>query len=534
VLPSDKYFLRYLPSHMIKAGMIDDVEAMYEDYIFFETQVNVLGGPVESIEQFLLDVRLMIKLKIVERDRMPQSFRIMTVNLLTMASDIGRWDELKQVVRAFFVLGEALQVLSHWNEAVDVFMHASSICTAAGRGEDDPDMAKVNRLLLNNVIVPLSFVPSNSPDRLRLKYRNELLNSNFSGCNGIPLELESHEGKAICQSAEQHGGSTGCYFYNACIGTIEGALLAKYDGERIEIVERDGCVEGTIIHFPQIVQNMQNRQLANETPVEGMPLIIYNYTLKPNKTARSKYNLGDISSFTIDKEDGSISPKSAPHLVVGTGKLPLNFVSRDSPCRLIFENLHRKNRLYGNDSCGLFPLGRVISHPGKSIICSHTMKVDEIFTSFMGLGSEDEVGEGISLCLRNGQLSLPNGLGLFYLSCGSVRPGEQLLACMPYDPKKRNCVGMFLELMGLFEMQVNDDGSLSPVNAPHFALGTTCLGNANTLVSPELMKEAAAESFPQKQSLRYRLSLAVFSVLVALLPLLIRFKVIVPSKPKAY
>ena len=191
--PSDQYFLRYLPSHMIKAGMIAEVEAMYEDYNFFETQVKVLGGPVECVEQFLLDVRLTTKLGLVKKCAIMQSFRVVIVNLLTIASEIGdNWDDLKLVVRAFFVLGEALQFQSHWDEAVDVFMHASSICTAARRPDNDLDMAKVNRLLSNNVIVNLSLVHKNSPRRLRLKYKNELLSSHISGFDGVPLELEAH------------------------------------------------------------------------------------------------------------------------------------------------------------------------------------------------------------------------------------------------------------------------------------------------------------------------------------------------------
>lgn len=215
--------------------------------------------------------------------------------------------------------------------------------------------------------------------------------------------------------------------------------------------------------------------------------------------------------------------------------MPFSFVARDSPCRLIFENLLRKDsRTCGDDSFGLKPLGRVISHPGKSITCAASVFIVGIEISHFGIGSEEEIGEGITLYLRNNdQLSLSMGLGLFYVATPEVTAGIQLLAILHYDSKNRSFIGWAIEYFGFYAVKVNEDGSISPKNAPHLALGTSCLGNANNLISPELMKQAAAESCPSKLSLIARIQHKFFAWLILLIPLLVRLKICQPTKPKS-
>eukprot|EP00588_Corethron_pennatum_P034102 CAMPEP_0194349516 /NCGR_PEP_ID=MMETSP0171-20130528/107136_1 /TAXON_ID=218684 /ORGANISM="Corethron pennatum, Strain L29A3" /LENGTH=243 /DNA_ID=CAMNT_0039116977 /DNA_START=2141 /DNA_END=2872 /DNA_ORIENTATION=- len=183
----------------------------------------------------------------------------------------------------------------------------------------------------------------------------------------------------------------------------------------------------------------------------------------------------------IINEDRSMSPKLCPTLCIGVSTYPMVLlVARDSPNRAIFkyssELLREKGAEGNNISLDL------ISHPNCALVPAldqHVMKSGCISYSYLGIGpAENALKARFS---KRNEIIFEIGGGLLMRAVSNSLAFGNFIICTKDE---------FLMARRGQQFMVNEEGSISPVEAPHLALGFQVPGKANTIVSDELIAVA--------------------------------------------
>jgi len=251
------------------------------------------------------------------------------------------------------------------------------------------------------------------------------------------MELSSHPGKGIVDMDEFIGTNCGVHF--AGIGPKEGSACMIREGKNL-------C------------------SITNGVPFRCYNQIVNGYPVVWDDSDKQAKQNGEW----LIRDDDKIAPVQAPHLCLGTSpQCLLHLVSRDSPNRLTFQNhaelKESQNQVFSKDRKGI-PL-ILSSHQNCCILYRNIdpvvidIQFIKVAVLFIGGPLESSVLARFS---KNNELVL-DGHGGFVLramynilkegnivtatrdNCDQPRPGQ------PY--------------------QVNDDGSISPIEAPHLVLG---------------------------------------------------------------
>jgi len=283
-------------------------------------------------------------------------------------------------------------------------------------------------------------VPVTSQYCIKLKYAKKFNEYDY-GPSGLPLELSSHPHKGIAYLSTYLGATNalkklGIFF--AGIGPKEGSACVIREGNLLQCVKNNDILR------------------SYHKPVNGTA-VLWN-----SADEHAKQNSG-----WIIRQDGKVSPEQAPHLCLGA--LPqcgLHLVSRDSQNRLTFEyHLELKesqNNLIPNDKKGI-PL-TLSSHPNCGVVYrseSPTFEVHNFTVVHLCIGGPSE-SSALARFSKSKELVLDEHGGIvMFVVGGLLERGRGVIA------KRYNCD----QPRPGQPFQVNDDGSISPVDAPHIALG---------------------------------------------------------------
>ena len=198
-----------------------------------------------------------------------------------------------------------------------------------------------------------------------------------------------------------------------------------------------------------------------------------------------------LGSHLVINEGGEISPKGYPSIALGFGDPPIFLVPRDSPNRVILqygsELKHNMLPQVGydpiTDQSKIFSF-ELRSHPGQSIVRSQRdVKVGKCTMNSLRIGPIDK---GIKLSHDGRILACANTGLVMKVPTSEVCAGSILILYKETSKSATIAKGEGCDFT------INDDGSISPLNAPHLAIGTPIQGNTNNLVSAE--QKALAES----------------------------------------
>jgi len=242
-------------------------------------------------------------------------------------------------------------------------------------------------------------------------------------------------------------------------------MKVSYDGNFIKRIE-DGAVMDVI--------GSSLRGWLNE----GVEL-----TLRPgpiNDKKRSEHlKASNYSQRFVINEDGTVSTARCSNLVLGLSYFPkLYLVDRMSPNRAVFKNvdaLHQSRNSPGYSDAEGIKL-ELISHPTYAIAPTSARIVIRFGSGFikLGLGSEENalrvvyrINKFIIQSCNNSYLShkLPASFA-----------GNQIIAIGGDKPNFSESLFTKFVLMNFIwgkwtEFSLNGDGTISPLNAPHLALG---------------------------------------------------------------
>ena len=291
----------------------------------------------------------------------------------------------------------------------------------------------------------------------------------------VPLELRSHPGMAIVPlypdlTARSYMMLGLKNYTELGIGPVKQALDISV-AERT-IFQRD--VDGALM------------ALGSGIVEVGSPVLL---------TSGNKDDISLKISHFIVHDDGSISPKEAPHLVIGIFSLPkVTLVPRDSSHRFIFEKskdlaLSAKRALGSSEGVDLI----LKSHPNLAVVQAmepynqeNIMRVMELGVgpkeNALRLSFEDvgyETSENQILLLKrptDGFVLLPFDRRLF--------AGNRMIMTK-YEVDSFLITAMIANDC-MLTFTLNEEGSISPRNAPHLTLGSTNLaGHVDHIITKE-------------------------------------------------
>jgi len=304
-------------------------------------------------------------------------------------------------------------------------------------------------------------VPETSQYCVKLKYSKQLADFDY-GPTGLPLELSSHPGKGIARvedflkAQSEYINRKGLCF--AAIGPKEGSLRVIRQGNSIR------CTQSNC--FFRIYHSI----------VDGAPLV----WSSPEEKVEAK-------AEWIIRDDGKVSPVQATNLCLGTSPLcHLHLVEKDSSNQIIFENYlelkETQNHVHRSERKRI-PL-KLSSHPSCGIryrvgTPNWDIQFITIFPLFIGGGPEEKsIRARLS---EKGEIILDETGKCVVRAVGNIlEDGNAMIGTIDNSDQPRP--GQ--------PFQVNDNGSISPVEAPHLVLGFPQVGTVSNALSSEIKKKS--------------------------------------------
>mmetsp|Transcript_41956 Transcript_41956/g.98324 ORF Transcript_41956/g.98324 Transcript_41956/m.98324 type:complete len:423 (-) Transcript_41956:713-1981(-) len=375
------------------------------------------------------------------------SIMLMIGNLLPdFGYSLQSMESKVEMGHAFTLLGVTWQSFALWHESLECFNNALKIFQSIDLDENHPYIISTMKHIDVFAVLPVFLVPVTSQYCIKLKYAKKFNEYDY-GPSGLPLELSSHPGKGILSTCDFLGPQTNSRLCKnfVGIGPKEGSVCVIREGNLL----RWSKTNQTLRCFLQFIS--------------GSPLVWDDS--EEQATQKGEWII----------RDDKIASLQAPHLCVGTTpQCHLHLVPRDSRNRLVFENhvelRESQNQIIPKDRKGI-PL-TLSSHPNCCIIYrsfdpiidikSHpTIDIKSITVASLFIGGPLE-SSALARFSKNGELVLDEHGGLVMRTVFNIL-SEGIAVTGTRDNCDQPRLGQ--------PFQVNDDGSISPVEAPHFVLG---------------------------------------------------------------
>jgi len=471
---NDGHIFAYYPLHILQSNLLTKAFILLSNQSFISTRLQVMGME-EGIRRQMQDIELFqIKSSNVKMPHMLKNKKNIIMELVNSAvfaivsfssSCIDSGCEMHSVkfiswlkARGLVIVGAATQKFHLWNISLDCFSKAMKYLKFGGFSTSHPDFLLTLRYIDAATLFPVQLVLKDSPHRIVLKYAASLREGNVS-TTGLPLVLSSHPGHAIVPIMDHYDYlPVFGYFCGLGIGSAESAMKVSYDNQFITRIE-DGAV----------------MTVFNDWLNEGIEIEI-----KPGPTSKREHfqqiNKSSASKRFIINENGTVSTATKPNLVLGLGYYPkLYLVDRFSANRAIFKNVDAL--LQSDQSCFAdngngngIPL-ELASHPKYAVTSRSSFIPTRLSVGQMKLGIGPEEN-ALKVVYRKNKLIVvgPNNFHL----C-SPYAGSSILLTGSKIPYASQPLLLKLLIFFLFDkmsdFSINNDGTISPLNAPHLALG---------------------------------------------------------------
>eukprot|EP00588_Corethron_pennatum_P011457 CAMPEP_0194270880 /NCGR_PEP_ID=MMETSP0169-20130528/4788_1 /TAXON_ID=218684 /ORGANISM="Corethron pennatum, Strain L29A3" /LENGTH=1053 /DNA_ID=CAMNT_0039013083 /DNA_START=309 /DNA_END=3467 /DNA_ORIENTATION=+ len=476
----DGHMFLFYPRHLIKGDLLPDSYQLLNNPNFIACRLQGLGM-VDGVKNHMQDIVLLHK-EVLKVKRMPEKYEIDYYNITDLINSIVfavvsfnstihsihdapiHFTQIENVVRArgLIKIGLAIQGLHLWNIAMDCFTKALQQLKFANLPVTHPDMKCIAKCIEAVTLRPVRLVPKKSSDILVLKY-GAVLRARTKSC-GVPLELISHPGHGIVPmtSESEYLSSWGSFCFLG-ISTSESSIQVQYDGDFITRVD-----DGTVMN------------VSAGWLYEGMALAIV--PGPKNESERKKQlKMTNGSRRFIINHDGTISVANRPDLVLGISRNPnLYLVDRYSPNRAIFKNVE-KIRQSSNDSkeiedCDGIKLELKSHAPYTIMPINKDVLVNDIFQSsfrVLGLGPSEDA---LQVIYRKNKIIVRNHNNYFlslHFPGHFAGNGVNIVGSALDSWLTIWFVKIWTEVIArkLVDFSINNDGTISPLNAPHLVLG---------------------------------------------------------------
>lgn len=458
----DSHMLHWLPHHMIKARKIKEVFKLLMSKNFLRDRLEFLGI-LEGTKKYAFDIRALKKLKIssqegenslIYNESIANKGELIAVLLLigNYLSDISTSvlskDSKVEIGHALVFLGVTEQGFAMWEESFKCFQKGMNIFQAMGLEEYHPFMVSAMGHINSLSVKPMILLPENSENCIRLKYAQKLRDGEY-GPSGLPLELSSSPGKGLVR------------FDQFCLG------IPNFPPKSRNIVAGIGPKEGFInatLKGNYLRCTQDGALLSTFNSVAPGSGTIWNYDFDQTK----------VKGEWIIREDGKISLVHAPNLCLGScTNTFLGIVARNSLNRAIFKN---SKRLKESQVMGGGKDKRAISLVLKSAVNCGIVASKE-FPRFDTAASRTLVPLFFGPTEETLSARFTENQEIFIVDFGGIvlRAGFDILRIGNFVQGTRdNCENPRLGT----QFEINDDGSISPVKAPHLALGFPEIGTS--------------------------------------------------------
>jgi len=474
----DGHIYTYYPQHIIKGDLPEKAFNILNNQKFISTRLEVMGTD-EAIHIHMQDIELLEK-KYLCYAKLPSTRKSSKDAIMELVNSIvfatvsfdhsSRYIENSTDIhgvkmnnclkaRGLVIIGAAIQKFHLWNISMDCFSKAYQYLKFADFPSTHPEVTRIVRYIDTATLFPLLLVAKNSHQRITLKHSESLRSGNV--LSGVPLVLSSHPGRAIVplKNDFDHYPLLG-YFCFLGIGSEESAMKVTHDGDFITRIE-DGAVMNVAQGWLQ----------------EGVDL-----ALKPGprseKERREQLKMTNGSRRFVINEDGTVSPKNCQNLVLGLCFHPKLFlVDRFSQNRAVFKNIDvllKKKESDDDDDAVMLEL---LSHPNFAITPISTLVSHNLAAGCghmkLGLGPKEN---SIKVVYRKNKIivSASNYFFLCLYFYGAFA-GNQVMLVGSETPIEHNFLKRIsIKIYRLFlfsDFFINEDGTISPSNAPHLALG---------------------------------------------------------------
>jgi len=461
-LSDSSFVAMYMPRHLIWANEFDRAALILKDNSFFHFRMSLLceQDAEETMRLFLVDLNEFEKCCRFQKSAyLPQLYHMQMQILRSSVKqhNSSDWSIVNSYARAFVLLALELLKQSIWPLALDCLCEAEVLC------QSSPSICvikeKVQHIFNLTSMKCIVLVSRLSPNRLMFNECERLLMANRQTLVETDLTVTTpNDGlvRAVVKgSTEMHSAAR---FAHVNVGPKESAINFTFNGSTF--VTADGL----------------RLSIMGNVAACGHTLFL----IKSNEPFAAPHHF----NFSMNR-DGTISPQGLPHLVIGTQAPSMRLVMRDSPCRLIFDvppNFSEHSTLTFKQN--------LLSHPGFVIskedcgIMLKTLSVDSIFVT-------NDVNTPTDLCYHRGDLLChSNGTGAAIDIGFRVDAGSVMYFLNDWTPMTLNFLRYLLYKAGFFSYKLNEDGSISPMHAPHVALGVFIHGCANEIITPQMYDHA--------------------------------------------
>eukprot|EP00587_Corethron_hystrix_P016637 CAMPEP_0113311964 /NCGR_PEP_ID=MMETSP0010_2-20120614/8979_1 /TAXON_ID=216773 ORGANISM="Corethron hystrix, Strain 308" /NCGR_SAMPLE_ID=MMETSP0010_2 /ASSEMBLY_ACC=CAM_ASM_000155 /LENGTH=658 /DNA_ID=CAMNT_0000167685 /DNA_START=858 /DNA_END=2834 /DNA_ORIENTATION=- /assembly_acc=CAM_ASM_000155 len=467
------YELKWLPLHMMKAGLFHEAFDLLTTEEFLENQIEANG--IEDGICFMISlVRSYEKMYIA--DSFPSKTPMITI-LLHINDFLFRFSSLVQLDDTFkreighgiILLGLELQKFSKLLKSIDIFENALNVFSTITCEESDPDIAYALKLIDSCATHNLVLVRQDSPNKLKLKVQDVL--NNVQNKTNLCFELSSHPGYTIVEM-ECKCKFTGIVSYEGVylgVGSKDNSLMLNYDGQMI----RDATCRRTFF-------------AALGCLAEGFPLQLisdfqFGCFIKEHEQVEKVMKCLNAARLYAIADDGSVYPKMAPHLCLGVLYFQsLILVANHSSNRAVFKyysklqcskisNIDNEGKNENNDRSILSSpnadgiLLELSSHPGMGIVL---------------------LNQASSVPLINGALIGGLAIGPVQHALSAKMNEKNHLMITNYNNglaftsglKENLDIGKNIYISDLLgpwinEFVINDDGTISPLHAKELVFG---------------------------------------------------------------
>uniref|UniRef100_A0A7S1BS42 NB-ARC domain-containing protein n=1 Tax=Corethron hystrix TaxID=216773 RepID=A0A7S1BS42_9STRA len=200
----EPYLINWLPLHMVKAGLFDEVSDLLASEEFFESQMKMNG--IEKGICFILSfVRSYNKSWNIGTfvSESPMTFVISVISAYVSRLNLcmeGHTPAKREIGKGLILLGIEHQKLSKWVKSLDLFSEALSIFKSIYNDDDHPDIIHVLKLIDSCALRHVVLVPRGSPHQLCLKNTDAIKSGSDNAT--LSLELSSHPGYGIVRCEE--------------------------------------------------------------------------------------------------------------------------------------------------------------------------------------------------------------------------------------------------------------------------------------------------------------------------------------------
>jgi len=448
----DGHMLCWLPHHMIKGRKVNEALNLLMNKKFLKDRTEFLGI-LKGTKQHIFDIQTLQKMdnfrvsddgtqlnvSCLEKSKLIAVLLLINHLLLSMNPTLFSEETQIEIGRSLVILGVSEQGFALWQESLECFKRALKIFQDAGLEESHPYILSTTEQIETYFFFLMWLEPEDSPLCLRLKHPQKFIDYDY-GPSGLPLELSYPPNKGIVQindfiGRNSFGDKNGLIY--SCLGPKEGSTRVVRQGNLLHCVEGKGFLRFYLS--------------------DGDGAFIC--------WSHSEEQKNEKSSWII-RNDGRISPLQNPKLCIAASPYPyLSLVAKDSPSCIIFKN-HEDLRTSQDDNkkgkkknisleLSSHPNLGIVTRPRKpmveigffsvvllfigtaesSLFASFTKDQEIVFDAFDGF---------VLRCLGN---ILEEGTGLQATrdNCDRPRKGQQF--------------------------QVNKNGSISPIEAPHLVLG---------------------------------------------------------------